>query len=456
MPAKALLRALPSVDEFLREPEGQALLAKHPRALVLSALRRTLEGMRKEILSGKAPAFAGRVAAAVEEAARPGLRRAVNATGVLLHTGLGRAPLADSAGTAVAEALRACTLEIDSDTGERGTRDASVSRLLCELTGAESALVVNNNAAATLILLNTLAASREVVVSRGELVEIGGAYRMPEVMEAAGVRMREVGTTNKTHLRDYEKAIRKETGLLIKVHTSNYRVVGFHEEVSLSDLVALGRKRKVPVAHDLGSGALFPLSPFGLEDEPQVASSLKAGALAVCFSADKLLGGPQAGILVGKRKAIDAMRRNPLARALRVGKMTLAALEATLRLHQDPERRAKELPLWRMLSAPLPELQGRAEGLSKRLAAAGPGVEAAVKPSRAQVGSGSVPAQEMESRAVVLSVAKVPAGDLARRLRAFSVPVFSRVQGGRVWLDVRTLMPGDEERVEAALRSALA
>lgn len=458
--AKALLRSLPSVDEFLRTGAGKALLAAHPRPLVLSVLRAELAALRRRALQGDAvPVDEGSVSRAVAgraaEAAVPGVRRAVNATGVVLHTGLGRAPLAEEARAAVAEVAGACTLEIDAGTGERGQRDKAVAALLCRLTGAEAALVVNNNAAATLLLLNAMAVGREAVVSRGELVEIGGSYRMPEVMAAAGVRMVEVGTTNKTHLSDYAKAVRKgTTALLLKVHTSNYRVVGFHEEVGLKDLVALGRRHRLPVAHDLGSGALQALSPFGLEDEPRVAESLKAGVQVVCFSGDKLLGGPQAGILVGKRAPIEAMRRNPLARALRVGKMTLAALEATLRLHEDPERLRAAVPVWRMLAAPIPELQRRAEALAARLAR--PGLEAAVRPGRSQVGSGSVPAQELESRAVVLAASGVPAGELARRLRAFRIPVFTRVQGGKVWLDLRTLPPGDEAVVAEALAAALA
>jgi L-seryl-tRNA(Ser) seleniumtransferase len=456
---QSLLRTLPSVDEFLRSPGGLALLARFPRPAVLAALRGSLAAARAALRSGKASAvspdaLACAVEAAAEADALPGVRRAVNATGVILHTGLGRAPLAESALAAMVQAGGSCTLEIDAASGERGQRDARAAALLCRLTGAEAALVVNNNAAATLLLLNAMAKGKDVIVSRGELVEIGGSYRMPDIMAASGVRMVEVGTTNKTHLADYARAVRKETGLLLKVHTSNYRVVGFHEEVSLGDLVALGRKRRIPVAHDLGSGALMPLAPFGLADEPRVSESLKAGVAAVCFSADKLLGGPQAGILLGRKKEIDAMRRNPLARALRVGKLTLAALEATLRLYEEPDRLAEALPVWRMLSARPEELQRRAEALARILGGLS-GVEAAVKPSQAQVGSGTVPAQELESRAVALSVRGVSAAELARRFRAARVPVFSRVQGGKVWLDLRTLPAADEPLVVEALRGAL-
>ncbi len=453
-----LLRTLPSVDEFLRSPAGTALLARFPRPAVLAALRGSLAEARTALRKGQMKeltpeALARSVEDAAEADALPGVRRAVNATGVILHTGLGRAPLAEEAQAAVAQAGGSCTLEIDAGSGERGQRDGRVAALLCRLTGAEAALVVNNNAAATLLLLNAMAQGRDVVVSRGELVEIGGSYRMPDVMAVSGVKMVEVGTTNKTHLADYAKAVRKETGLLLKVHTSNYRVVGFHEEVSLADLAALGRKRRVPVAHDLGSGAMLSLAPYGLSDEPRVSESLKAGAVAVCFSGDKLLGGPQAGILLGRKKEIEAMRRNPLARALRVGKLTLAALEATLRLYEDPERLAEALPVWRMLSAKPGDLQKRAEALAPSLSL--PGVEAVVRPSKAQVGSGTVPAQELESRAVVLTASALPAGELARRLRAAPVPVFSRVQGGKVWLDLRTLPAADEPLVVEALRFAL-
>jgi L-seryl-tRNA(Ser) seleniumtransferase len=357
----AALRALPSVDALLRDARAEPLLQCYARAVVTEALRDTLGEARAALGNGTpAPAahdLVARAAARLAALAAPSLRPVVNASGVVLHTNLGRAALADAAVAAVtAVAAQACNLEVDLAGGGRGERDAHVERLLCDLTGAEAAAVVNNNAAAVLLALNTLAEGREVVVSRGELVEIGGAFRIPDVLGKSGALLREVGTTNRTHARDYERAIGERTGLLLKVHPSNYRIAGFTAAVDLGALVDLGARRGVPVMEDLGSGALVDLTSYGLPPEPVVAERVRLGAAVVSFSADKLLGGPQAGILVGRASVIDRMRQNPLRRALRCDKLTLAALEATLRLYRTSPDLAAALPTLRWLTRPLAEM----------------------------------------------------------------------------------------------------
>ncbi|HWF72700.1 MAG TPA: L-seryl-tRNA(Sec) selenium transferase [Solirubrobacteraceae bacterium] len=414
------LRRLPSVDR-----------------LAVSVARATLAERRAELLSGSAEENADLLERASERL-RPSLRRVLNATGVVVHTNLGRAPLARAARAAVARAAHGyANLELDLASGERGSRHDHVARLLCELTGAEGALAVNNCAAAVLLAAAALAGSgRELVVSRGQLIEIGGGFRIPEVVAQAGARLVEVGTTNRTRLSDYEKAIGPDTGALLRAHASNFRTVGFVAQVEVEDLCSLG----VPVIDDVGSGVLGDELEL-LADEPPVRRSVRAGAALVCFSGDKLLGGPQAGVLVGRREAIAAARAHPLARAVRIDKLSLAALEATLALYRDPELARREIPVLAMLTAAQPELERRARALAE---ATGGEVVA----STARVGGGALPLLELPGPAVALDGGGNGVDALAAALRAGAPPVIGRIQHDRLLLDPRTLT--DEEAVQAA------
>jgi L-seryl-tRNA(Ser) seleniumtransferase len=444
-------RRLPSVERLVR-----ALAAERPDLpgwALTEGARSALEAARERIAAGGTPRDP--VAAGLEAAsdlARPRPVRVVNATGVVLHTNLGRSALPREVTEAVAAAAAGYSaLELDLASGERGERGAGVARLLCLLSGAEDALAVNNGAAAVLLALAALARGREVVVSRGELVEIGGSFRVPEILREAGVRLVEVGTTNRTHLRDYEAALGPETGALLKVHRSNFELRGFVAEVELPELAALGRRRGVPVIEDLGSATLVDLRTRGLPPESYAPARLASGVDLVCFSGDKLLGGPQAGIVLGRAEPVRTLRKSPLARALRLDKLSLAALDATLRLLLAG--RAEELPTLRMLLEPAEAVTGRAESLAKRLREVAPtGVAVALEPTRAAVGGGSLPGFELPSAAVALSAA-AGAEALARALRSAAVPVLGRVAEGRVLLDARTLLAGDESDVEAALAS---
>jgi len=463
MGKEELLRAIPNVNEVLARGEADGAFAGHSRGAALEAVRAELSALRGELLSGaraSAPGPEEAARAAAARLARDGemrLRPAVNAAGVVLHTNLGRAPLAERAVQAVAGAARGyCTVEYDLEKGTRGSRQDCVEPLLRRLTGAEAAMAVNNNAAAVLLMLSTAAAGREVVISRGQLVEIGGAFRVPEVMEMSGCRLREVGTTNKTRLSDYEAAVGPDTAALLRVHTSNFRVVGFTEETPLSDLVRLGREKGIPVLHDVGSGALLPLSRFGLADEPTVPESVAAGADLTAFSGDKLLGGPQAGILVGKKEWIDRCRRNPLARALRIGKLPLAGLEATLRLYLDPEQAVSQVPALRMLALDEKTLDARARALAARINALRGTDEAEAVPSESQAGGGSVPGQTLPSRAVAVSPREIPADELDARLRRLPLPVVGYIWRGRLMLDLRTIAQAEDEAVAAGAAACLA
>ena len=434
----------------MRAPAGAALVVRYRREHVVETVRAVLDEVRRA-----APAAAGmpddaalidRVAARLEVASAPRLVRVVNATGVVLHTNLGRAALAeDAVAELVLAARQPVNLEMDLVTGRRGDRDALVADDLRALTGAEAALVVNNNAAAVLLALNSLAAERDVVVSRGELVEIGGSFRIPDVMAKSGARLREVGTTNRTHAEDYRQAIGPATALLLKVHTSNYRVVGFTAGTDLAELVAIGRAAGVPVMEDLGSGALVDLSAFGLPREPVVSERIAAGADLVTFSGDKLLGGPQAGVVVGRRDLIARLGANPLRRALRPDKLTIAALGATLRLYREAPDLAAALPTLRWLTRPIDDMErvGRAAApvLAARL---GAGYRVTVVPSECEVGSGAVPAVPLESRALAVEHADVGAERIAARLRAARPPVLGRIHEGRFLLDLRGIFdPGE-------------
>jgi L-seryl-tRNA(Ser) seleniumtransferase len=456
-------RALPAVDRLVSavgEIRGDV-----PQWAVREGVRRALAAERERLSSGAEPARAqpaseaGLAARALAEAlrlARPHPTRVVNATGVVLHTNLGRAPLAPGAAAAVAAA--ACgygDLELDRETGRRGDRQAAVASELRLLTGAEGALVVNNNAAALLLALDTLARGREVIVSRGELVEIGGSFRVPEIMERAGVRLVEVGSTNRTHLRDYERAIGPATALLLKVHRSNFEQRGFTAEVGLRELSALGRARALPVLEDLGSGTLVDLSQRGFPAEAYAPARLRLGADLVCFSGDKLLGGPQAGILLGAAAIVSEMRGNPLARALRLDKLSLAALDWTLRCILDGRAEA-EIPVLQRLLEPPARLRQRADALAERLAhVAGPANPLAAEPDRAAVGGGSLPGFELDTWVVALQPA-MGAERFAAALRIGADPVLARVHGNRVLFDVRTLLEGEEAVLEKAVGAVLA
>ncbi|MDA0337886.1 MAG: L-seryl-tRNA(Sec) selenium transferase, partial [bacterium] len=381
----------------------------------------------------------------------------INAAGIVLHTNLGRAPLAPTAVRRITEtAARYSTLEVDLSSGQRGHRHLLVEDLLCQLTGAEAAAVVNNNAAAVLLALNALGMDREIIVSRGQLVEIGGSFRLPDMMQRSGAAMVEVGTTNRTHLADYEKAITARTGLLLCVHPSNYRVLGFTTEVPLADLVQLGRRHNVPVVHDVGAGALLDLRPWGLPAEPLVADSIAAGADVVTFSGDKVLGGPQAGLIVGRRAAIEAIRANPWMRALRCDKLTYAALEATLRLYLDPQSLPEHLPVLAMMTVTPATLRTRAEEICTRLTGLqARGWQIEVVDSVAQAGSGSLPLEEIASVAITVRPSGLSVGDLAAHLRHGDPAVLGYVRDDRLHLDLRTVSAEEVPDLVAALVAAL-
>ncbi len=461
-----LLRGLPRVDDLLGAPEALTLAETYSQAAVLAMVRDQLDRLRQRFVAGEQ--FADDTRAAIEPATvlaavgaalaarlEPVVARVINATGVVLHTGLGRAPLSPAARAAIDDVARGFSLlEVDRATGERGTRETSVADLLCRLTGAEAATVVNNNAAATLIILAALARDREVICSRGQLVEIGGSFRIPEVMAESGATLVEVGSTNKTHLRDYERAITANTAALLRVHTSNYRIQGFTKEVSTAELAELGRRHGIPVIDDLGSGALADLAPHGLEGEPLVSQALADGATVICFSGDKLLGGPQAGLIVGNQQEVARVRRHPLFRAVRPDKLTLAGLEATLRLYFNMERLAENHPTFSMLTTPAEQIKPRADALAEQIRAAVPTLAVQVVADVSQPGSGSMPTEEIPTWVVQLSSPECSAEELGNRMRAHTPPVFTRVQKELVHLDPRTMLPGDEQDVVDALRTA--
>ncbi len=460
---KNLLRRIPAVDRVLNEPALSRLSASCPRILLLESAQETVAELRREILEApqsspdlSPAAVAQRAARRAERKLSPSLQPVINATGTLLHTNLGRAPLSESALLAMQEVARGYSnLEFDLDSGERGHRYAHVEELLCRLAGAEAATVVNNNAGAVLLALTALAKGKEAIVSRGELVEIGGAFRVPDVMAAGGVTLREVGTTNKTHLKDYREAIGDATALFLKVHTSNYRIVGFTASVSAQDLVALARERSLLVMEDLGSGMLLDLSPYGIPREPTVREAVGAGIDIVTFSGDKLLGGPQAGVILGRREAVEKIRRHPMARAMRIDKLTLAALEATLRHYLDPQEALREIPVLRMLAASAEEIRRRCTRLKRRLSALAEhaAVEIVAEPS--QVGGGALPTTELPGFALAVTPRKLSAQALADRLRHGRPPVVGRIQEERLLLNLRTVAREEENELLRALDTVL-
>ncbi len=460
------LKQLPGVDRVLEWGTRGGQFDNIPKSVLVASIREAIETLRQRVLSTDQlladECFAPQT---VVDAARklasnamaPRLKRTVNATGVVVHTNLGRSLLSP----AVLEQLttlssRYSNLEFDLQKGRRGSRYSAVEDVLCELSGARAAMVVNNNAAAVLLCLDTLAKGRDVIVSRGELVEIGGAFRIPDVMAKSGAVLREVGTTNRTHPRDYENAIGENTGLLFKAHTSNYSIVGFTASVGLPELVAIGQRHELPVMEDLGSGTLVDFSKYGLTKEPTVQESLAAGVDVVTFSGDKLLGGPQAGIILGNETHIERIKANPLTRALRIDKMTLAALEATLHLYRDEPTAIQQIPTLRMLTLPLTVIEARAADLRHRLEAISNGrlvVDAMDLASKA--GGGSLPLLNLPSRCIGVSLADMTANDIERWMRQYTPPIIGRIENDRFVLDPRTLQEEELEIIQKAFAEML-
>jgi L-seryl-tRNA(Ser) seleniumtransferase len=457
------LSRIPSMTVLLKAAEDSEILRGLPRSVVGDALREAVEKVRGRLQAGERTGLKCDVESLLAEARAIARRqrvnrltRVINATGVLLHTGLGRSVLPDAAMDRLARVARGyCNLEIELDSGKRGKRGQYAEQVLCRLTGAEAAFVVNNNAAATMLVLHAMAKEREVIVSRGQLIEIGGSYRLPEVMVAGGAVLREVGTTNKTHLSDYEAAIGDKTAMLMHVHTSNYRVVGFAEAPEAAELVDLAHKHHLPMFDDLGSGALLDDEIWSAAEEPTVAASLRAGADVVSFSGDKLLGGPQAGILLGTREIISKLRRDPMARALRIDKLTVAALEATLELYFSPESLKQDVPLLAMLSVSLDSLKARAETLAARLRKAMPAESFTVIQEESFAGGGSLPAWPFPTAVVRWQPASQPSLDeITRRLRLGEPSVLARIREDAILFDLRTIAEHEYEELAAAVSTA--
>ena len=453
-PLKNPLRELPSIDRVLNHARSELLLARFSREYVTRQCREVLDEIRTSIRQGSAidegdleeGAILDRLERRVQSEQASRLRRVVNATGTVLHTNLGRAPLPRAAIEALQQvAGSSVNLEYDLARGTRGRREEIVEKLLTDLTGAEGATVVNNNAAAVLLSLNTLASGKDVIVSRGELIEIGGAFRIPEIMAKSGAVLKEVGTTNRTHPDDYEKAIGANTGLLLKVHTSNYRIVGFSSEVELSTLVDIGKRHRIPVMEDLGSGALVDLSQYGLPKEPLVSERVAIGADVVTFSGDKVLGGPQAGLLVGGEAWIREIARNPLHRALRCGKLTIAALEATLRLYRESPNIAEEIPALKAFTRPLDEIEEMGRRLLPALRQAlGSQFLISLENSTSQIGSGALPTEEIPTKVVAIRHESAGADWIAERFRGARTPIIGRIKDGLFLLDLRTIFDPDD------------
>lgn len=439
-----LLRQIPKVDELLRHPRLASLSCQH--TILTETVREVIDSLRQAILAGEEPSLqpdslCDEVERLVQKKTTMNLRPVINATGIVLHTNLGRAKLSTAAVQAIQSVAQDYnTLEYNLEKGSRGSRYSHVEQLISKLTGAEDAMVVNNNAAAVMLVLSTMARGKEVVTSRGELVEIGGAFRVPEIMSQSGGTLVEVGTTNKTHPSDYVRAVTENTGAFLKVHTSNFKIVGFSEEVSLEEMVRLGHERNIPVIYDLGSGAMVRLEDYGILDEPNVLDAMKSGADIISFSGDKLLGGPQAGIIIGRREYIEAMKKNPLTRAFRIDKLTLAALEATLREYQDPAQAIQNNPTLRMITATMETLVPKGEQLLAELQRTCDGsYTVELTEDFGQVGGGSVPTQMIRSSVVAVEPTLVSPDVLEQHLRRISLPIIARISKDRLLLDVRTI-----------------
>ncbi len=467
---KEWLKKLPAVDELLKDRRVQQWLFVHPRILVIDAIRMALDFKRQEILRTKEPAATDTLEQALsiptildateiflKKLVEPSLRRVINATGVVVHTNLGRSVLSQTAIERMAEAGRGYSnLEYDIESGERGKRFVHIEKTLRRLTGVEAATAVNNNAAAVLLCLNTLARGKEVIVSRGELVEIGGSFRVPDVMERSGATLHEVGTTNKTHLRDYEQAINENTGLLLKVHTSNYKIVGFTKEVTPEELSKLGKKHNLPVMWDLGSGSFVDLAPYCSVSEPTIQNGIDSGVDVLTFSGDKLLGGPQAGLILGKNAHLDLIKSNPLTRALRLDKFTLAALEATLSEYLDPEKAARDIPTLWMLTQPISEIERKARLLANGIAeAALEGLSVVVQDDASQSGGGALPTADFPTKTVCLRHKRMSANQLESHLRLGKPHIIARIKEDMVIFDPRTLNDEEISAIVAAIQTIL-
>jgi L-seryl-tRNA(Ser) seleniumtransferase len=461
-----LLRALPSVDEILRQAWMQDVISAAGRSLAVRAVQALISERRAAILAAgsvqpEKTAAAGDFDSAavrrkIEQLSAPSLRPLINATGIIVHTNLGRAPLCEAALEAVVRTARGYSnLEFDIVQGTRGHRGSRIADLVRRICGAEAACVVNNNAAAVLLCLTAIARGRDVIVSRGELIEIGGSFRIPDIMQQSGAHLIEVGTTNRTHVRDYRDAITDRSALIFKAHTSNYRIVGFTAGVDLEELVALGREHDVPVVYDMGSGCMADVGIDALRDEPTVQAALSAGIDCVTFSGDKLLGGPQAGLIAGKQRYIDLLEKHPLARALRLDKMTLAALEQTLHMYAYAPDRLETLPVVRMLKASAEELYCRAQSFVRRLQDALPGCRVREVQDVSQVGGGACPLRELPTWAVELDPGPDGAAELEQRLRLGNPAVVARIKSDRILLDMRTVAPGEDELLFQALRTVV-
>ncbi len=444
-------RDLPSVNALLETEMVHTLLDQHPRGVVLDAVRSAIDAARSAGQFHRTEQqWMDSIVSAVRERTQMSLRRVVNATGVVLHTNLGRAPLADVAIGAIEEVAQGFSnLEYDLETGQRGSRYSHCVDVLRRLTGAEDALVVNNCAAAMVLALNALAQRKEVLVSRGELVEIGGSFRIPDIMARSGAKLVEVGTTNRTHDDDYRRAITPKTGAIVKVHRSNFAIEGFTSDVSVERLAFIAAEHGLPVIHDLGSGLMLPLDTYGLKGEPTASIALAARPALVLMSGDKLLGGPQAGIILGTAAVVAKLRKNPFARAMRVDKLTLSALEATLRLYLEPERALKEIPVLAMLTAPVDEIESRAQSVARALREGG--IDAQVTATKASVGGGAFPTAEIPSWAIVLD----GGGEAEEKLRHAEPPVIGRISEGKLLLDLRSVLPREDQTLTSAVLKAL-
>lgn len=450
------LRKLPSVEKILGSEEIQAEVDKYSRVLVTKVVQEVITTIRQQLLQGDACPSGEEITEKIRQhLTQEGLallRPVLNGTGVILHTNFGRAPLSQEAlASVVTSSQNYCNLEYDLFSGERGLRAQGVTKLLCTLTGAESALVVNNNAGAVFLIITALAKGKEVIISRGELVEIGGGFRIPEILEQSGACLREVGTTNRTYLEDYEAAINENTGLLLKVHQSNFKMSGFTHFASISELKALGKKHNLPVVDDLGSGTLLPTEQFGLEHEPMVQEAIAEGIDVVCFSGDKLLGGAQGGIILGKRQYLDKIRKHPLLRVLRIGKMTTIALQLTL-LHYLKKEAIEKVPVWQMINYPIQEIASRAEEISKKLTDLG--VVSSICDGFSTVGGGSLPDQTLPTKLISIEP-PCAVEDFARRLRFSSPSLLGRIEDNRFLIDPRTIMPSLDGTVIKIIQNTL-
>lgn len=456
-----LYRSIPKVDVLLENEAVQKMIACYSRETVMEAIHTEMDMLRKHIAKASDEEEVKRqidmlvphIERTVSDMHTPNMRMVVNGTGTILHTNLGRAPVSEEHMRRVLPLVSGYSnLEYNLEEGKRGERYSHFEKLLCKLTGAEAAMAVNNNASSVLLILSSLAKGGEVIVSRGELIEIGGKFRIPDVMEQSGASLVEVGTTNKTHYDDYENALTENTKALLKVHTSNYRIVGFTDSVGIDELIPLAREKNIPVVEDLGSGVLIDLAKYGLIHEPTVQESVAKGADVVCFSGDKLLGGPQAGIIIGKKKYIDMMKKNQLTRALRIDKFTAAALELVLQEYLSEEKAVKNIPVLRMITEPLSEVERRARLLARRMRAEHLAAKIEVKPYESQIGGGSLPLERIPSMAVTLRPEKISVTELEERMRRLPVPIIPRTANDTVILDARTLKKSDIKLVAEQLK----